>query len=186
LARNLSSLCNLSAPAIPPRRKRAKAGRSFLNTGTPDDLVAGDEIETPTDNPKEILQEMACAVSASGRDPRRQVPTRYAHSLHPLEASAMPTLDHAAIMHLGNNRPVGLALQSAESQERLVRRFPLPRWLRAHRLNVRRGFNADRKWVDEGIWLVSFMHYDLGYFDLEQKTLHPLDNPFGTRLSPMS
>jgi hypothetical protein len=26
----------------------------------------------------------------------------------------------------------------------------------------------------------------LGYFDLEQKTLQPLDNPFGTRLSPMS
>jgi hypothetical protein len=42
------------------------------------------------------------------------------------------------------------------------------------------------KEVDDGIWLVSFMHYDLGYFDLEQKTLQPLDNPFGTRLSPMS
>ncbi len=42
------------------------------------------------------------------------------------------------------------------------------------------------KEVDEGIWLVSFMRYDLGYFDLEQKTLQPLGNPFGTRLSPMS
>ena len=42
------------------------------------------------------------------------------------------------------------------------------------------------KEVDEGIWLVSFMHYDLGYFDLEQRTLQPLDNPFGPRLSPMS
>jgi len=42
------------------------------------------------------------------------------------------------------------------------------------------------KEVDDGIWLVSFMQYDLGYFDLEQKTLQPLDNPFGTRLSPMS
>ncbi|WFU29395.1 hypothetical protein QA635_22545 [Bradyrhizobium brasilense] len=42
------------------------------------------------------------------------------------------------------------------------------------------------KEVDDGIWLVSFMHDDLGYFDLEQKTLQPLDNPFGTRLSPMS
>jgi transposase InsO family protein len=41
------------------------------------------------------------------------------------------------------------------------------------------------KEVDEGIWLVSFMHYDLGYVDLEQRTLQPLDNPFGTRLSPM-
>ena len=42
------------------------------------------------------------------------------------------------------------------------------------------------KEVDEGIWLASFMHYDLGYFDLEQRTLQPLDNPFGPRLSPMS
>jgi hypothetical protein len=42
------------------------------------------------------------------------------------------------------------------------------------------------KEVDDGIWLASFMRYDLGYFDLEQKTLQPLDNPFGTRLSPMS
>jgi transposase InsO family protein len=42
------------------------------------------------------------------------------------------------------------------------------------------------KQVDDGIWLVSFMHYDLGYIDLEQRTLQPIDNPFGTRLSPMS
>ena len=40
--------------------------------------------------------------------------------------------------------------------------------------------------VDEQIWLVSFMHYDLGYIDLEQRTLQTIDNPFGTRLSPMS
>ncbi|MBZ9699545.1 integrase core domain-containing protein [Mesorhizobium sp. CO1-1-3] len=40
--------------------------------------------------------------------------------------------------------------------------------------------------VDDGIWLVSFMHYDLGYIDLEQRTLQTIDNPFGTRLSPMS
>jgi hypothetical protein len=38
------------------------------------------------------------------------------------------------------------------------------------------------KEVDEGIWLVSFMRYDLGYSDLEQKTLQTVDNPFGTRL----
>ena len=40
--------------------------------------------------------------------------------------------------------------------------------------------------VDDGIWLVSFLNYDLGYIDLEQKTLQPLNNPFGPRLSPMS
>jgi transposase InsO family protein len=42
------------------------------------------------------------------------------------------------------------------------------------------------KEVDDGIWLISFMSYDLGYVDLEQRTLQPLDNPFGPRLSPMS
>jgi hypothetical protein len=26
----------------------------------------------------------------------------------------------------------------------------------------------------------------LGYIDLEQRTLQPVDNPFGPRLSPMS
>ncbi|CAD7050842.1 transposase [Pseudorhizobium halotolerans] len=42
------------------------------------------------------------------------------------------------------------------------------------------------KEVDHGIWLVSFMHYDLEYIDLDQRTLQTIDNPFGTRLSPMS
>lgn len=42
------------------------------------------------------------------------------------------------------------------------------------------------KEVDDGIWLISFMHYDLGYIDLEQKTLQTIDNPFGTKVSPMS
>jgi hypothetical protein len=30
------------------------------------------------------------------------------------------------------------------------------------------------KEVDDGIWLVTFMDYDLGYIDLEEKTLQPL------------
>jgi hypothetical protein len=51
---------------------------------------------------------------------------------------------------------------------------------------VRRLQSLGVREVDEGIWLASFMRYDLGYFDLEQKTLQPIDNPFGTRLSPMS
>lgn len=42
------------------------------------------------------------------------------------------------------------------------------------------------KEVDDGIWLVSFLRYDLGYIDLEQRTLQTIDNPFGTRLLPMS
>jgi hypothetical protein len=38
------------------------------------------------------------------------------------------------------------------------------------------------KEVDDGIWLVSFMNYDLGYIDLEEKTLQPLHNPFGPKV----
>ena len=37
------------------------------------------------------------------------------------------------------------------------------------------------KEVDHGIWLVSFMDYDLGYIDLEEKTLQPLENPSGQK-----
>ena len=61
--------------------------------------------------------------------------------------------------------------------------------LHRKRVNLSHVFAGQRvgiKEVDEGIWIVSFMHYDLGYIDLEQKTLQPLDNPFGPRLSPMS
>jgi putative transposase len=39
--------------------------------------------------------------------------------------------------------------------------------------------------VNDDIWLVSFMDYDLGYFDLETRMLEPIDNPFGPRLLPM-
>jgi hypothetical protein len=40
---------------------------------------------------------------------------------------------------------------------------------------------AGVKEVDDGIWLVTFMDYDLGYVDLEEKTLQPLENPFGRK-----
>jgi hypothetical protein len=42
------------------------------------------------------------------------------------------------------------------------------------------------KEVDDGIWLVSFMDYDLGYIELDEKTLQPLENPFGPKVLPMS
>jgi putative transposase len=40
--------------------------------------------------------------------------------------------------------------------------------------------------VDEHIWLVSFMDYDLGYFDDETCRLEPIENPFGPKVLPMS
>ncbi|EJC67638.1 hypothetical protein Rleg5DRAFT_3380 [Rhizobium leguminosarum bv. viciae WSM1455] len=51
---------------------------------------------------------------------------------------------------------------------------------------VMAGQSSDIEEVDDGVLLVSFMRYDLGYIDLEQRTLQTIDNPFGTRLSPMS
>ncbi|MGE4064619.1 MAG: hypothetical protein AB7E79_14735 [Rhodospirillaceae bacterium] len=41
------------------------------------------------------------------------------------------------------------------------------------------GHRLGLKEVEDDIWLVSFMHYDLGYIDLEQKTLQPINTPFG-------
>ena len=40
------------------------------------------------------------------------------------------------------------------------------------------------KEVHDDIWLVSFMDYDLGYFDLETRVLESLNNPFGPRCHP--
>jgi len=57
------------------------------------------------------------------------------------------------------------------------------------KINVSQVFAGQKvgvKQVDEHIWLVSFMHYDLGYFDDETCRLEPIDNPFGPKLLPMS
>ena len=40
--------------------------------------------------------------------------------------------------------------------------------------------------TDERIWLVTFMDYDLGYFDDETCRLEPIENPFGPKVLPMS
>ena len=42
------------------------------------------------------------------------------------------------------------------------------------------------KEVTNGIWLVSFMKYDLGYYDEETCRLEPIQNPFRGKLLPMS
>lgn len=42
------------------------------------------------------------------------------------------------------------------------------------------------KQADDHLWLVSFMHYDLGYFDDETCRLEPINNPFVPKVLPMS
>ena len=40
--------------------------------------------------------------------------------------------------------------------------------------------------TEENIWLVTFMNYDLGYFDTETCRVEPIDNPFNPKVLPMS
>ena len=56
--------------------------------------------------------------------------------------------------------------------------------LKNQHLHVLAGQKLGMKEVDEGGWLVTSMHLDLGYIDLEQRTLQTVDNPFDPRLSP--
>jgi len=44
------------------------------------------------------------------------------------------------------------------------------------------GQDVGVKEVAEGIWLVSFMKYDMGYFDFEANRLEPLENPFDPKV----
>ena len=42
------------------------------------------------------------------------------------------------------------------------------------------------KEVEDGIWVVSFLDYDLGYFDAGGKRVEPVDDPFKIKVLPMS
>jgi putative transposase len=44
------------------------------------------------------------------------------------------------------------------------------------------GQSVGIKQVSDEIWLVSFMNYDLGYFDHETCRLEPIENPFGPKV----
>lgn len=57
---------------------------------------------------------------------------------------------------------------------------------RADSLIVRAGQKLGITEIDDGIRLASFVQHDLSNIDPEQSTLQTIDNPFGTRLSPMS
>ncbi len=48
------------------------------------------------------------------------------------------------------------------------------------------GQSVGIKQLSDEIWLVSFMDYDLGYFDRQTCRLEPIDNPFGPKVLPMS
>ena len=39
--------------------------------------------------------------------------------------------------------------------------------------------------VEDQLWLVSFLDFDLGYFDEDDCRVEPLDNPFNEKVLPM-
>jgi putative transposase len=47
------------------------------------------------------------------------------------------------------------------------------------------GQNVGIKEVSDKIWLVSFMKYDLGFFDQELGAVTSAENPFGAKVLPM-
>jgi putative transposase len=47
------------------------------------------------------------------------------------------------------------------------------------------GQNVGVTQVGDHLWLVTFMDYDLGYFDDEACRLEPIENPFGPKVLPM-
>ena len=48
------------------------------------------------------------------------------------------------------------------------------------------GQNVGVKQVDERIWLMTFMQYDLGFFDDETCRLEPAEYPFQAKVLPVS
>ena len=60
---------------------------------------------------------------------------------------------------------------------------------RRRKINVSQVFAGQMvgvRQMSERIWLVTFMDYDLGYFDDETWRLEPIENPFGPKVLPMS
>jgi len=60
---------------------------------------------------------------------------------------------------------------------------------RGQKVNLSQAFAGQMvgvRQVSDRIWLVTFMHYDLGYFDDETCRLEPIANPFGPTLLRMS
>jgi putative transposase len=89
----------------------------------------------------------------------------YRRSVYGLEELTYPL--HGGTLHRHAMRADLFQKREGESQSRLRR--PERR----------------RHAVGERIWLVTFMHYDLGYFDDEVGQLEPIEHPFGPKVLPM-
>lgn len=57
--------------------------------------------------------------------------------------------------------------------------------MKVHLSTVFAGQNVGVKQVEENIWIVSFMNYDLAFFDHETKKIEPIPDPFDEKVLPM-
>lgn len=57
--------------------------------------------------------------------------------------------------------------------------------MKVHLSTVFAGQNVGIKQIEEDIWLVSFMNYDLGFFDTEKNKIEPIPDPFDQNVLPM-
>ena len=57
--------------------------------------------------------------------------------------------------------------------------------MKVHLSTVFAGQNVGVKQVEDSVWLVSFMTYDLAFFDNEKKKIEPIPDPFDEKVLPM-
>ena len=57
--------------------------------------------------------------------------------------------------------------------------------MKVHLSTVFAGQNVGVKQVEDSVWLVSFMTYDLAFFDHEKKKIEPIPDPFDEKVLPM-
>ena len=60
--------------------------------------------------------------------------------------------------------------------------------MRALKINLSQAFAGQKvgvKQVEEKIWLVNFMRFDLGFFDHETCRIESAENPFAAKVLPM-
>jgi putative transposase len=96
-----------------------------------------------------------------------------------------------ADLYTRSNRPYnGLGRLSYPFHDRTVTVTQCGRiCYKGQKINLSRSFSGQKvgvKQVDDKLWLVSFMQYDLGYFDSDNCRLEPIDNPFAPKVLPMS
>jgi putative transposase len=109
--------------------------------------------------------------------------------------------DHRPHEALGMQVPADLYTPSSRPYRGLTTlEYPLHDWTatvttcgricyRTRKINVSQVFAGQLvgvRQVGDHLWLVTFMDYDLGYFDDETCRLEPIENPFGPKVLPMS